>query len=282
MTPRRANTTAAPVLRNHLKIAHDILEKIFPRLANSNSSPKKFIHHLPKGKAPGPDGIDNIITQQIFKKFPFLFMELFNTCLKLAKFPDPLKIGNIILFHKAGKSETEASSYWSISPLPTIGKILEKLLTQRLNFHLEKANRLSNLQCGFCDVKSTEMANTKLLDSIHKGKASGDHVLVLSIDIKGAFENIQHNAIEPYLDNTKCPTNIVNIFKILLQNRKVILNTCEGPTTTYQKQGCPQGYCSGPALGNLVANEIVQENWPINTNIQAFADDFSPVFPCPN
>ncbi|GBL97017.1 hypothetical protein AVEN_254072-1 [Araneus ventricosus] len=122
-------------------------------------------------------------------------MELFNTCLKLAKFPDPLKVGNIILFHKPGKSKTEASSYQSISLLPTIGKVLEKLLAQRLNFHLQKNNRLSNLQYLFREGKSTEMATKKLLDTIHKGRASGDHVLVLSIDIKGAFHNIQHNAI---------------------------------------------------------------------------------------
>ncbi|GBN48323.1 hypothetical protein AVEN_29737-1 [Araneus ventricosus] len=123
---------------NHLKIAQDILEKIFPHPANSNSSTyippftendcpftkgevATVIHHLSKGKSPGPDGIDNIIIQQIFKKFPFLLMELFNTCLKLAKFPDPFKVGNIILFHKHGKSKTEASSCRPISLLPTIG-----------------------------------------------------------------------------------------------------------------------------------------------------------------
>ncbi|GBM95806.1 hypothetical protein AVEN_165506-1 [Araneus ventricosus] len=41
-----------------------------------------------------------------------------------------------------------------------------------------------------------------------------------------------------------------------------------------QKQGCPQGSCSGPSLWNVVANEILLENWPINTSIQTFADDF--------
>ncbi|GBM29694.1 hypothetical protein AVEN_156881-1 [Araneus ventricosus] len=107
-------------------------------------------------------------------------MELFNTCLKLAKFPDPLMVFNIILFHKHDKSKTEASSYRPISVLPTIGKVLENLFTQRLNFHLEKNNRLQS------------------------------------------------------------------------SNRKVILNTCEGPAIRDQKQGCPQGSSSGPALWNLV------------------------------
>ncbi|GBN27646.1 hypothetical protein AVEN_33139-1 [Araneus ventricosus] len=121
-----------------------------------------------------------------------------------------------------------ASSYRPISLLPTIGKVLEKLLTQRLNFHLEKNNILNNLQYGFREGRSTEMAITKLLYTIHNGKASGDHVLVFSIDITGAFDNIQHSAIASYLDNSKCPANIINIFKNILQNRKVILNTCEG------------------------------------------------------
>ncbi|GBN60022.1 Retrovirus-related Pol polyprotein from type-1 retrotransposable element R1 [Araneus ventricosus] len=38
--------------------------------------------------------------------------------------------------------------------------------------------------------------------------------------------------------------------------------------------GCPQGSCSGPTLWNLVVNEILQETWPENSAIQAFADDF--------
>ncbi|GBO13282.1 Putative protein in type-1 retrotransposable element R1DM [Araneus ventricosus] len=256
---------------NHFKISQDILEKIFSHPANSNTSTyiqpctandcpftkgqvATVIHHLSKGKAPGPDGIDNIIIQQIFKKFPFLHTELFNTCLKLAKFHDPLKVGNIILFHKHDKSKTEASSYRPISLLPTIDSVRGR---------------------------PTEMAITKLLDTIHKGKASGDHVMVLSIDIKGVFHHIQHSAISSYLDNSKCPANIVSIFKNLLQNRKVILNTCEGPAIRDQKQGCPQESCSGRDLWNLVANAILQENWPINTRIQAFADDFALVSHAP-
>ncbi|GBM35766.1 hypothetical protein AVEN_108964-1 [Araneus ventricosus] len=46
----------------------------------------------------------------------------------------------------------------------------------------------------------------------------------------------------------------------LFSNRKVILNTCEGSAIRDRKQGCPQGSCSVPALWNLVANEILQEN----------------------
>ncbi|GBM52054.1 hypothetical protein AVEN_23288-1 [Araneus ventricosus] len=52
------------------------------------------------------------------------------------------------------------------------------------------------------------------------------------------------------------------------------LLTSQGRATKDKKQGCPQGSCSGLALWNLVANEILNQVWPDNVHIQAFADDF--------
>ncbi|GBN01009.1 hypothetical protein AVEN_260949-1 [Araneus ventricosus] len=41
-----------------------------------------------------------------------------------------------------------------------------------------------------------------------------------------------------------------------------------------QQQGCAQGSCTGPMFWNLVANEIIYEEWQPNVHLQAFADDF--------
>ncbi|GBN90948.1 hypothetical protein AVEN_42541-1 [Araneus ventricosus] len=100
---------------NPLKIAQDILEKIFPHPANSNSftymppctsndcpftkgEVVSVIPHLSKGRAPGPDGIDNIIIQKNFKKFLFLLMELLTLALNWLNFPIPLRLEISLLF----------------------------------------------------------------------------------------------------------------------------------------------------------------------------------------
>ncbi|GBM44990.1 putative RNA-directed DNA polymerase from transposon X-element [Araneus ventricosus] len=197
------------------------------------------IKNLHKGKAPGPDGIDNIFIQQINKRFPILFMELLNKCVHLGTFPHPLKLGNIVLFRKEGKPEDEASCYRHISLLPTIGKVLEKLLIQRLNYHLERLNKISDKQYGFREGRSTELAIHHLIQKINEGKKKNPHVLVLPIDIKGAFDNIQHSSIVNYLDSSHCPQNISTIFRNLLLNRKIILNSSEGPAIRDQRMGCP-------------------------------------------
>ncbi|GBO09341.1 hypothetical protein AVEN_123914-2-1, partial [Araneus ventricosus] len=76
------------------------------------------------------------------------------------------------------------------------------------------------------------------------------------------------------LRNSSCPSNVQQIFESLLDNRRIVIPTNEGLAQQKQTRGCPQGSCSGPALWNLVADEVLSATFPENTNIQAFADDF--------
>ncbi|GBM93338.1 hypothetical protein AVEN_5624-1 [Araneus ventricosus] len=87
------------------------------------------IEHLPSGKASCIDEIYNLLIKIIDKRFYNIFPTLFNKCLHLSCFPDSLKKGNIILFQKEIKDKRLASSYRPVSLLPTIGKVLEKLMT---------------------------------------------------------------------------------------------------------------------------------------------------------
>ncbi|GBM78643.1 Putative protein in type-1 retrotransposable element R1DM [Araneus ventricosus] len=228
--------------------------------------------HLPSGKASGIDGIDNLLIKIIHKRF--------NNIFPLQQVPAPKLLPGFLenrkyyLILERRKRPRLTSSYRPISFLPTIWKVLEKLMTQRLTYHLESTNSLNDRQHGFREGKSVDTVINELLSKIKTARRDGKYVLVLSIDIKGAFDNLQHRAILKSLDASACPVNINRLFHSLLQNRKVTLLTPQGRATKNQKQGCPQGSCSGPALWNLVANKILNQVWPDNVHIQAFADDF--------
>ncbi|GBO02490.1 hypothetical protein AVEN_70399-1, partial [Araneus ventricosus] len=150
---------------------------------------------------------------------------------------------------KGGKYQRLASFYRPISLLPTIGKVLEKLMTQRLTYHLEATKQNERptvwlqrrIDCG-C---SSQRAAKK--DSNSKKRCK--HVLALSIDIKGEFDKLHHPAVLTSLDASTCPIKITKLFHNLLQNKKVTLLTPQGRATTDdQKQGCPQGSCSGQSF----------------------------------
>ncbi|GBM92131.1 Putative protein in type-1 retrotransposable element R1DM [Araneus ventricosus] len=271
------------------KIAEETLEKIFPYptstiplLSTNTKIPDdvpftegeitNIIKSLPNGKAPGVDGIDNLILKSINKSFPSLLLNFLNKCLSLQTFPDTFKISNIVLFQKVGKDPKEPSSYRPIALLPTIGKVLEKLLTQRLTFFLENGNKLNEHQHGFREGKSVDTALASFMEEIQKGRSQGNYVLAISLDIKGAFDNILHHAIINNLKKAEVPSNLQNIFENILKNRKVLLNTQEGLVSRDQRKGCPQGSCSGPALWNLVVNSLLNILWSPNVHLQAFAD----------
>ncbi|GBN55947.1 hypothetical protein AVEN_109897-1 [Araneus ventricosus] len=120
-------------------------------------------------------------------------------------------------------------------------KVLEKLMTQRLTYHLESTNSLNDRQHGFREGKFVDTAINELLSKIQAARSDSKHVLFLSVDIKGAFDNLQHRAILKILDSNTCPININRPFLSLFQNRKVTLSTSQGRATKDQKQGYPQG-----------------------------------------
>ncbi|GBM49967.1 hypothetical protein AVEN_34934-2-1, partial [Araneus ventricosus] len=65
--------------------------------------------------------------------------------------------------------------------------------------------------------------------------------------------------------------------KIFCNQEKSSLTRRKARQTENKNKDAPQGSCSRPALWNLVANDLRNQDWPAHTSIQAFAGDFVPV-----
>ncbi len=70
-----------------------------------------------------------------------------------------------------------------------MAKILEKLLINRINYFLYSNQSLSSKQLGFSPQKSTETALDYLISLVEKQIESKAFILLVSLDIKGAFDN---------------------------------------------------------------------------------------------
>ena len=116
-----------------------------------------MIEKFDPGKAPGEDGLSSEILLKIFKRFPtFLTGILYNECVKKGYFPKQWKHSIIIPLIKPGKDgSTEVTKYRPISLLNVGGKVLEKLLIDRINHHVFSNRLLNGNQYGFIPQKST-------------------------------------------------------------------------------------------------------------------------------
>ncbi|GBM57304.1 Retrovirus-related Pol polyprotein from type-1 retrotransposable element R1 [Araneus ventricosus] len=174
-----------------------------------------------------------------------------------------------------GKEEQNIKSYRPISLLPTLGKLLEKLLLQRFNFQL-KTNKLQHpLQYGFREGKSAHDALLHVTSLLEQARRQEKHAVLISLDISGAFDSLQYSSVRDRFTSLSLFSNISETLLDTLRNRKVAMQTSEGPVLWEQTQGCPQGSCSGPAFWNIVADKILSVQWPQGVHLQAFTDDFA-------
>jgi hypothetical protein len=84
-------------------------------------------------------------------------------------------------------------NYRPISVLPVVSKIFEKLIFSQVYGYFMKENMFSDHQSGFCSNHSTESALHKSVMYWYKHMDKGDIDIAVFIDLKKAFDTMDHN-----------------------------------------------------------------------------------------
>lgn len=230
---------------------------------------------LNPNKAPGPDGLDFRIIHQLNKHFNNLLLKWIKLCFKFNYFPKILRQGEIVYFNKLNKDLNDPENYRPICLLPTLGKLIEKIIVNRLYYYLENNNTLSNLQFGFRPGKSCELALKKLHSTVLQNRNNNFHTLAISCDIKKAFDSIDRSTIISQMKNLNCPQNLTLMVESFLSNRNIIINWGIGSDSYPSNRGCPQGSCLGPLCWLFIAESFLKNNKETeDLKIICFADDF--------
>lgn len=191
-----------------------------------------MFNNMSSRRAPGVDGSP----MEIFKQSPEYFIDIFNFCFCNGHFPACWKIAKKFLCPKFSKDLSLVDSYRPISLLPAWGKLLDKIITSRLDYFLELNNYYHRLKFGFRKKKSTSLAMHSILDFIEDGRFQNMISLMSVLDIKGAFNNAVWSHIRLKLPIPKYLTAITNSF---ICNRSV---ECECNHVQHERSS---GFLSG-------------------------------------
>ena len=261
----------------------DIAGATYPEELDSISScitykeVEEALGNLPSDKAPGPDGIPNRLLKKCRVTLSKDLAELFNACLSLGYHPKGFKESITIVLKKLQKPRYDTpKSYRPIALLNTMGKLLEKLVANRISKAAEDFNLLPEEQMGARPKRSTISAVELLTEQIHTiwGKDKKQVASLLSLDISGAFDNVPHERLIHNLREKGIPSWTTRFVASFLEGRttSIVLGTFKGdqiPTNT----GIPQGSSLSPILFLFFVSTLLPRLQSPNTTAVGFVDD---------
>lgn len=144
-----------------------------------------------RNPAPGPDGITTKMMKHVCGTIPETILKVMNNCIINGRFPREWRTSRLILLKKEGKSENIPSSYRPICLTEELTKIYERIIKSRINEHLSGTHKLSEYQYGFRTGRSTTDAIMAVKTHIRKIIQTGNLAMIISLDIKNAFNTIK-------------------------------------------------------------------------------------------
>ena len=225
-------------------------------------------------KAPGPDHLTADICLQVTCEYPEAITKLLNCCLTIGYFPTQWKVAHIIAFPKPNKNNhKEISAYRPIGLLNVFGKLLEKLIAQRLRHHININDHNNPNQFGFKSQTSTIDAIRAALNKITTAKHHKNQIIAASLDIQAAFDNAWWPVLFKRLKTMRCPRNLYVLIQNYMENRTVKFNYVDITLEKIMTRGCIQGSVLGPLFWNITLDDLFDVELPSGCYIQAFADD---------
>jgi hypothetical protein len=192
---------------------------------NTTEEVKNTIEELKPKKATGEDDIRADIYQSVYKQFPITIYALYNECLRRGRLPKKWKKVKIVPITKPGKENSmEVTKFRPISLTNVAGKVMEKLLINRI-MHFVYRNELLNCnQYGFTPQKSAIDAAIEVKEYLEEAIREGQIVIIVTLDVQGAFDSVWWPNIMT-LQKLKFPKNLYKLATSYFSERTAILNT---------------------------------------------------------
>ena len=229
-----------------------------------------------KNSSAGQDSILASIAKPLIQYYIKPLTCLINSSFENGLFPDELKIPKVIPIFKTGDKK-DTVNYRPISILTFFSKIFEKTMYNHLISFIDKEDILYKFQFGFRKSHSTNHAIISLVEKVNQALDSGKVLVGIFLDLKKAFDTVDHKILVDKLFKYGIRGNIFNWLKSYLSNRKQYVNW-QGSNSEIETTSCgvPQGSILGPLLFILYVNDLSKVSNKFVSIL--FADDTTILF----
>ena len=233
----------------------------------------RAIQSINEKSSMGNDYIHNTFLAKLTKQFKLKLLNALNNSWAKGIFPDDLKTSILIPILKQDKDKTSATSYRPISLLSCLGKLIERMVYNRIYIYLENNNLFSNKQCGFRKKHSCIDILLYLEHYIQIALRTKKVLLIVFFDIEKAFDSASHIAILHSSFNKEIKGRMLRWITDFLSNRNFTVRVNNSYSQKYPiSTGVPQGAILSPLLFNILMSDL-----PAHRDVHClmYADDIS-------
>ena len=262
------------------KIEHKPSQDWYPFLKEEF---KSVISKCSNTLALGPDKLTWHHLKLIVKNDSCLtnIVNIADSCINLGYWPEYFKILSTIIIPKPNKSlYNQPKAFRPIVLFNTLGKLIEKVVTDRLQFMVVHNNFIHPSQLGGLKFKSTTDAGIALTHIIQSGWAKGKSTSSLAFDILQFFPSLNHKLLVQILEKAGLNPRVSSFFVNYLVKRRTsyMWNTFSSPMFDVNVR-VGQGSALSPILSSLYLTSFLYilekclKNLKIPISILFFVDD---------
>lgn len=224
--------------------------------------------------APSSDKITYGMLKQLKPDVTNMIIRQINEMFIAGSLTQSLKEIRVVAIPKHGRDQSTVEGKRPISLVPTITKLTNSAVLERIQSHLNQNISLPRLSFGFRKNMSTSTCLNFVVDSVKQNKREGLVTATVFIDLSNAYNSVKADILEKIMYELRFPRELVTWVVSFMKNRKVTMQVGRQAVSRMVSNGLPQGDVMSPVLFNIYTSELHELTNGEVTLVQ-FADDFS-------